>query len=126
MLPYTIGKMLGIYIGVFLLAAVLYATVTMLLSVITQNQLAVTCGLLGYLLIDLFVEIPDQFGMLQKIWLLRPNAVLMNTGFSNYRLIHCAGRLFLNYQAAPVIYALICIIALLVGNRKYRRLQVGN
>lgn len=126
MLPYTIGEMLGIYIGIYLLAALLFAAVTMLLSVITQNQLAVTCGLLGYLLIDLFVEIPEKFGMLQKIWLLRPNAVMMNTGFSNYRLIHCAGRLFLNYQAAPIIYALICIIALLVGNRKYRRFQVGN
>ena len=126
MLPYTISKMLGIYLGIFLIAAILFAAVTMLLSVITQNQLAVTCGLLGYLLIDLFVEIPDRFGILQKIWLLRPNAILMNTGFSNYRLIYFAGRLFMSYQAAPVIYALICIIALLVGGRKYSRLQIGN
>ena len=29
----------------------------------------------------------------------------MNSGFSNYRLIHLAGRRFLNYQAAPVLYA---------------------
>lgn len=126
MLPFTLGQMLGVYIVVFLLAAVFYAAVTMLLSVITQNQLAVTCGLLGYLLIDLFAELPDHFGIIQKIWLLRPNAVLMNTGFSNYRLIHLAGKLFLNYQAAPVIYAVISIIALFIGRWKYHRLQVGN
>ncbi|MBR6207529.1 MAG: efflux RND transporter permease subunit [Oscillospiraceae bacterium] len=126
MLPFTLGQMLGVYIVVFLLTAVLYAAVTMLLSVITQNQLAVTCGLLGYLLIDLFAELPDNFGILQKIWLLRPNAVLMNTGFSNYRLIHLAGRLFLNYQAAPVIYTVITVAAVLFGRRKYRKLQVGN
>ena len=125
MLPYTLGHMLGVYIVIYLLAAVLFAAVTMLLSVITQNQLAVTCGILGYLLIDLFAELPDRFGVIQKIWLLRPNAVLMNTGFSNYRLIHLAGGLFLNYQAAPVIYAVISIAALLIGRRKYRRLQVG-
>ena len=126
MLPYTLGQMLGVYIVVYLLAAVLFASVTMLLSVITQNQLAVTCGMLGYLLIDLFAELPDSFGLVQKIWLLRPNAVLMNTGFSNYRLIHLAGRLFLNYQAAPVIYTVIIMAALLIGRWKYRRLQVGN
>ena len=126
MLPYTLGQMLGVYILVYLLAAVLFASVTMLLSVITQNQLAVTCGMLGYLLIDLFAELPDRFGLIQKIWLLRPNAVLMNTGFSNYRLIHLAGRMFLNYQAAPVIYAAIIMAALLIGRWKYRRLQVGN
>ena len=97
----------------------------MLLSVLTQNQLAVTCGLLGYLLIDLFTEFPDRYGLIQKIWLLRPNAVLMNTGFSNYRLIHMAGRMLLNYQAAPAIYAVISIFALLIGRMKYRRLQVG-
>ena len=126
MLPYTLGQMLGVYVVIYLLAAGFFASVTMLLSVITQNQLAVTCGMLGYLLIDLFAELPDSFGLIQKMWLLRPNAVLMNTGFSNYRLIHLAGRLFLNYQAAPVIYTLIIIASLLIGRLRYRRLQVGN
>ena len=126
MLPCTIGHMLAVYLGIYLLAAVLFAAVTMSLSVITQNQLATICGLMGYLLIDLFVEFPDQYSLLQKIWLLRPNAILMNSGFSNYRLIHLAGRLFLNYQAAPVLYAIIVIAALLIGQWKYKRLQVGN
>lgn len=125
MLPYTLGQMIGVYVVIYFLAAVLFAAVTMLLSVLTQNQLAVTCGLLGYLLIDLFTEFPDRYGLIQKIWLLRPNAVLMNTGFSNYRLIHMAGRMLLNYQAAPAIYAVISIFALLIGRIKYRRLQVG-
>ncbi len=126
MLPYTLSRMLGVDIVIYLLAAVLFASVTMLLSVITQNQLAVTCGMLGYLLIDLFAELPDRFGIIQRIWLLRPNAVLMNTGFSNYRLIHLAGRMFLNFQAAPVIYVVIILAAFLIGRWKYRRLQVGN
>ncbi|MBO5998745.1 MAG: hypothetical protein J6P87_03570 [Lachnospiraceae bacterium] len=125
MLPWTLGRMLAVFAGIFLMAAVLFAAVAMLLSVVTQNQLAVTCGLLGYLLVDLFVELPDRFGVLQKIWSLRPNAVLMNTGFSNYRLIHLAGRLFTNYQAAPVVYAVIVIAALFIGREKYRKLQVG-
>lgn len=111
------------YVRFNLLAAVLLAAVTMLLSVITQNQLATICGLMGYLLIDLFAEFPDRYSLLQKIWLLRPNAILMNSGFSNYRLIHLAGRRFLNYQAAPVLYAMIVIAALLIGLRKYKRLQ---
>ncbi len=126
MLPYTLGQMLGVYAEIYLLAALLFAAVTMLLSVITQNQPAVTCGLLGYLIVDLFANLPDRFGIIQRIWLLRPNAVLMNTGFTNYRLIHLAGRLFLNFQAASVIYAVIFMAAFLIGRRKYRRLQVGN
>ena len=48
-----------------------------------------------------------------------------DSGFSNYRLIHLAGRFFLNYQAAPVIYSVIVIAALLIGRQKYRRLQIG-
>jgi len=126
MLPYTLGQMLAVFIVVYLLAAVIFASVTMLLSVVTQNQLVVTSALLGYMLIDLFGELPEKFGVLQKIWTLRPNAVLMNTGFSNYRLIHLAGGLFMNYQTAPVIYAVISIAALMIGRRKYRRMQVGN
>ena len=125
MLPLTIGRMLAIYMGIFLLAAVLFASVTMLLSVITQNALAVTCALMGYLLIDLFADFPDRLRLLQKIWTLRPNAVLMNTGFSNFRLFHLAGKFFLNYQAAPVFYVIIVFVAFLFGKRKYKMLQVG-
>ena len=111
-------------VEVHLLAAVLSAAVTMLLSVITQNALAVTCGLLGYLIVDLFAVVPDRFPLLQMIWSLRPNEILMNTGFVNYRLIHIAGRLFMSYQAAPVIYTVIVAAAFGIGRWKYRRLQV--
>lgn len=126
MLPCTIGHMLAVYLMICLLAAVLSAAVTMLLSVITQNALAVTCGLLAYLIVDLFAAVPERFRLLQIIWSLRPNAVLMNTGFVNYRLFHLAGKLFLNIQAAPVIYILIASAAFAIGDWKYRRLQVGN
>ena len=125
MLPYTIGQMLVICLGIYLLAAVLFASVTMLLSVITQNALAVTCGLLGYLIVDLFAAVPDRFRLLQAVWSLRPNAVLMNTGFVNYRLLRLAGHLFQNYQAAPAIYVLLAFAAFMIGRRKYRKLQVG-
>ncbi len=125
MLPYSIGRMLAVCTGVFLLASVLFASVTMLLSVVTQNALAVTCGLLGYLVIDLFGAVPDRLRLLQMIWSLRPNAVLMNTGFVNYRLVSIAGRLFLNYQAAPAAYIVIAAAAFLIGRYKYLRLQVG-
>ena len=125
MMPYSIGKMLGFSVVIFLLAAVLFASLTMLLSVITQNAIAVTCGLLGYLIIDFFATVPDRLRLLQAIWSLRPNAILMNTGFVNYRLLHVAGRLFLNYQAAPVIYIIIAAAAMLIGRGVYSRLQVG-
>lgn len=125
MLPYTIGQMLAIFFVIFLLAAILFASVTMLLSVVTQNALAVTCGLLGYLIVDLFAAVPDRFRLLQTIWSLRPNAILMNTGFVNYRLFRLAGRLFLNCQAAPVIYVVAAAAAFAIGRWKYRRLQVG-
>ena len=126
MMPYSIGKMLGVSVVIFLLAAaVLFASLTMLLSVITQNAIAVTCGLLGYLIVDLFAAVPDRLRLLQAIWSLRPNAILMNTGFVNYRLIRVAGRLFLNYQAAPVIYIIIAAAAMLIGRGVYSRLQVG-
>ena len=125
MLPCSIGRMLAVYTGIYLLSAVLFASVTMLLSVVTQNSLAVTCVLMGYLLADLFADFPDRLRFPQKIWSLRPNAVLMNTGFSNYRLFRFAGRPLLNYQAAPVLYAALILAALFIGRRKYRGLQVG-
>jgi len=125
MLPCSIGHMLAVYTGIYFGTAILFAAVTMLLSVVTQNQLATVCGLMGYLLIDLFVEFPEHWKLIQRIWSLRPNAVLMNSGFSNYRLLHLAGRLLMNYQAAPVFYTMIVIAALLIGRWKYKSLQVG-
>lgn len=125
MLPCSIGHMLAVYTGIYFLTAILFAAVTMMLSVLTQNQLATVCGLMGYLLIDLFVEFPEHWKLIQRIWSLRPNAVLMNSGFSNYRLLHLAGRLLMNYQAAPALYTVIVIAALLIGRWKYKSLQVG-
>ena len=57
MLPYTIGQRLAVCLGIYLLSAVLFAAVTMLLSVITQNALAVTCGLLGYLIVVVLCQV---------------------------------------------------------------------
>lgn len=125
MLPFTIGQTLAVYLGVYLLAAVLFASVTMFLSVTAQNTLAVTGGMIGYLLVDMFAGFPEKYQTAQKIWALRPNAVLMNTGFSNYRLIRLAGHVLLNYQAAPLLYAFITAAALILGGIRYRRLQVG-
>jgi|GEM_PF-5942094 len=68
----------------------------------------------------------DENRLLQTIWSLRPNAVLMNTGFVNYRLIRLPGCLLLNYQAAPEIYVIISFAVFAIGRWKYRRLQVGN
>lgn len=125
MLPYTIGQMLTVCLIIYLLAAVLYAAVTMLLSVITQNALAVTCILLGYLVVDLFAAVPERFRLLEMIWSLRPNAILMNTGFVNYRLLHMGRDFFMNYQAAPVAYVVIAAAAFVAGRWGYRKLQVG-
>ena len=125
MLPLTIGQMLTVYTGIYLLAAVLFASVTMLLSVSAQNSLAAAGVLMGYLLIDLFARVPDRYSWLQKIWSLRPNAVLMNTGITNYRLNHLAGGMFPVFQAAAAIYAVLAIASLLIGQRVYGRLQVG-
>jgi hypothetical protein len=49
----------------------------------------------------------------------------MNTGFVNYRLIRLAGKFFMNYQAAPVIYIAIAAAAFVIGRWQYKRLQVG-
>lgn len=125
MLPYTIGQMLTVYLIIYLLAAVLYAAVTMLLSAVTQNTTAVTCGLLVYLIVDLFAAVPERFRLLEMIWSLRPNAILMNTGFVNYRLLHLGRDFFMNYQAAPVAYVGIAAAAFVAGRWGYRKLQVG-
>ena len=68
MLPCSIGHMLAVYTGIYILTAILFAAVTMMLSVLTQNQLATVCGLMGYLLIDLFVEFPEHWKLIQRIW----------------------------------------------------------
>ena len=125
MLPYTIGQMLTVCLIIYLLAAVLYAAVTMLLSAVTQNTTAVTCGLLVYLIVDLFAAVPERFRLLEMIWSLRPNAILMNTGFVNYRLLHLGRDFFMNYQAAPVAYVGIAAAAFVAGRWGYRKLQVG-
>lgn len=125
MLPYTIGQMLTVCLIIYLLAAVLYAAVTMLLSAVTQNTPAVTCGLLVYLIVDLFAAVPERFRLLEMIWSLRPNAILMNSGFVNYRLLHLGRDFFMNYQAAPVAYVGIAAAAFVAGRWGYRKLQVG-
>ena len=121
----TMGQMLAIGIGLYLLSSFMFAGAIMFLSGWIRSTMTVTVVMLGYLLLDMFADFPDRWKTLKTIWSLRPGAVLMNTGSSNLRLVSVGGWLLSNLEAAPVCYLALSCLFLWLGRRCYLRLQVG-
>lgn len=112
--PYTSGKLLLIYTGIFLLAAMLLGAVTVFLSRILNNVLAAGGVICISVLLDLFLTLPPRFRILSQIRFLTPLQVLINSSMMDPRLIRIGSSYLTAFQTSAILYAALIIILCLL------------
>ena len=68
--------------------------------------------------------IPENMGLLSKIWSYLPGAYIGSWTFTEYRLISVFGQYFNNLQAAPVLWLLASALFVVAAKVAYQRYQV--
>ena len=118
--PFTSGKLLLIYTGLFLLAGLLIGAAAILLSRVLNNVIAAGGVICFTVLADLFLTIPPKFSVLSQIRFLTPLQVLVNSSMADPRLVRIGSTYLTVFQIAGILYVML-ILALSFGTIAFER-----
>lgn len=119
--PYTSGKLLLIYTGLFLLAGLLIGAAAILLSRVLNNMLAAGGVICFTVLADLFLSfLPPKFRILSQIRYLTPLQVLINSSMADPRLVRIGSTFLTVFQISAILYVML-ILALSFGTIAFER-----
>ena len=122
--PYTAGQMLARYILTYYLGCLVIGALVMLFSVLFMNSMAaagITC--VG-LVVDLFLSIPPERGLLSQLRYLTPAQVLINSSMADPRLLRVVGLVLTPQQSAGVFYLVLLVAVGAVVQSLYRRMEI--
>ena len=122
--PYTAGQMLARYILTYYLGCLVIGALVMLFSVLFMNSMAaagITC--VG-LVVDLFLSIPPELGLLSQLRYLTPAQVLINSSMADPRLLHIFGLVLTPMQSAGLFYLVLLVAVGAVVQSLYRRMEI--
>ena len=118
--PYTSGKLLLIYTGLYLLAGLLTGAAAILLSRVLNSAIAAGGAICFTILLDLFLTLPPRFRVLSQIRFLTPLQVLINSSMLDPRLVRIGSTYLTAFQISAVLYAVL-ILAFSLGTLSLRR-----
>lgn len=122
--PLTILEGVLVLCGLAVISAVLTAGMTLFLSARLKSAFAVMMVLGTFIILCLFIRVPEQYRILYQLDLSLPLTVLSLDGaFSGYFFV-IFGRCFTPYQAIPVIYGIITAILLVCSYRCFKNHQI--
>ena len=107
--PYTTGKLLLIYTGLFLLAGLLTGAAAILLSRVLNNMIASGGVICLTILLDLFLTLPPRFRVLSQIRFLTPLQVLINSSMLDPRLVRIGSTYLTAFQISAILYAVLIL-----------------
>ena len=112
--PYTSGKLLVIYTGLFLLAGLLTGAAAILLSRVLNNLIASGGVICLSILLDLFLTLPPRFRVLSQIRFLTPLQVLINSSMLDPRLVRIGTTYLTVFQISAILY-MVLLLAFSLG-----------
>lgn len=121
----TVGQVMLLMIGIFLLAVVVTAVLAMVLSELFRNSIAALSVMIAAAFLERLVPIPEKLRLLGMLWNCLPlNILKLDAGFTDLRLFSLFGKQFTLWQAAPVLYVCAGTALVCLGKRVYARFQV--
>lgn len=118
--PLCLGQTMWIMIGLAFLGVIVTSLVVMLVTEKSGNSISGLAWGVAWVVAARIVVIPNGFRLLSQLWSYFPiNMVNLPSGFLDLRLISVGGAHFTSWQAAPVIYILLCIPLVLLGKCLY-------
>lgn len=120
--PYTSGKLLLIYTGLFLLAGLMIGAAAILLSQVLNNVIAAGGLICFAVLADLFLTIPPKYRIFSQVRFLTPLQVLINSSMTDPRLVRIGSIYLTAFQISAILYAFLIpvfgLAALLYGKKR--------
>lgn len=123
--PLTIGQTALIYLGVLIVASLLYSVAAMFLSELLKSSVSTMAVMVGITLLTLFLNVPDIYRLPSQIYSFFPTQLVTLESLWDRRLVALPGAYLANWQFGPVVYLIIAVVLTLVGQRIYRRYQVS-
>ena len=123
--PYTAGQMLARYILTYYLGCLVIGALVMLFSVLFMNSMAAAGIICVGLVMDLFLSIPPEQGLLSQLRYLTPAQVLINSSMADPRLLRVFGLVLTPLQSAGWLYLVLLVTAAAVVRNLYRRMEIG-
>ncbi len=121
----TAGQAALICYGIIIVTAALTGLIVMLVSELLRNSTATLAVCAGFLILGLFLNIPEQYRVLSQIWDYLPNCFLAVWNIFDFRLVRVFGRFLPAWQIVPVIYLLAGGAIIAAGKPIYEKYQVS-
>lgn len=122
--PLTFLQFFRIQLMVLFSGALLFAAVSMALSEIFRNAVAVMGFMIGTYLATQFIYIPKSYRVISQAVQMIPTEIIYLWTLHDHRLVKVFGRYHMMFQISSVSYLLISLILCLVTWRLYSRFQV--
>lgn len=123
--PMTLGQTALIYLGVLIVASLLYSVAAMFLSELLKSSVSTMAIMVGVTLLTLFLNVPDIYRLPSQIYSYFPTQLMTIESLWDRRLVSLPGTYLANWQFGPIVYLVVAILLTVVGHRIYRRYQVS-
>lgn len=120
------GEAVLLIMGLLLLSSVMVAVFTMVLAEILRSAIGAMAIIIGGLFAARLVVIPASWGFLSQMWNYIPiNLLKVDQGFTDLRLVSVFGLQLTSWQFAPILYVVITVALIVIGNKVYKSYQVS-
>lgn len=124
-LPLTAGEASLIMYGILVIASVLFAVIIMEISEAAHSGVAALSVVAVYIVTAMIYSVPGKYRILAQIWDWLPGSFVVPQNIFDLRMISVFGKLFLSWQAVPVIYLIAAAGIAMAGIPIYRKYQVS-
>ena len=118
--PMTLGKLALVCIGLCLLASLVYAAFTLVVSLLTRGGMATMAVVFGVMIVTGSFSLPYRWRVLSQAWDLLPSC-MDSPRVLDPRLIHIFGGYLTSYQFAPILWTLMLLALAGLGYLLHRR-----
>ncbi len=122
--PMTMGELAVLMYGLLMAAVVLYSIMVMVISEISKSNVATIGFMVMFLIISLFVNIPEQYRVIGQLFDMLPMILVTTWGILDMRLTPIPGGYLTLWQSALILYLIAMVVLLLIGKRCYGRYQI--
>lgn len=124
-LSLTAGEASLIMYGTLIVTSVLYAIIIMGISEAARSGIAALSIIAIYIIAAMIYSVPRKYRILAQIWDWLPGSFVIPPNIFDLRMIYIFGKLFLSWQAVPVIYLIAAAGIAMAGVPVYRKYQVS-
>lgn len=119
--PMTVGEVLIAFFLIYLVAAFLYAALTMFFSQVFKNSITSMGIMVAFMLVEMCLSVPANLRVLAQIFDLLPSNVLAIWSLFDCKLVPWFGGYLTNLQFAPIAYVALTVVLVFLGKLIQRR-----